>query len=246
MRKRYMLAAATAATLLTSPAYADVTGMKPSADQGYLVHGNGGAADVGTEVTGDLGSGAHQVDNYVHFNGSTTATASVTDPNQVMLQQGGGQAELTGAIISGNSKYQLQSGNIFLTNHDGMNWIELSFAGVTASNVTFTLQLIDALGNPETNFVDTFAINHNPNGENKFAFQTSNGEAITDLFYQFDVGANNPGTADAIRQVRILTSTGPLSVPEPATWAMMLLGFGAAGIAIRRSRRGTEQVSQLA
>ena len=36
-------------------------------------------------------------------------------------------------------------------------------------------------------------------------------------------------------------------VPEPATWAMMVLGFGAAGVAIRRSRRKKPQlVSQLA
>src|SRR5207237_9847714 len=26
-------------------------------------------------------------------------------------------------------------------------------------------------------------------------------------------------------------------VPEPSTWAMMLLGFGAAGVAVRRSRK---------
>lgn len=246
MRKQYLLAAACAATLLTSPAIADVTGQKASVDQGYLVHGNGGAADVGTEVTGDLGSGAQQVDNYVHFNGSTTVTTNVTDANDVMLQQGGGQAELTGAVIQGNTNYQLQSGNIFLTNHDGMSWIELAFGGVTADSVTFTIELIDSLGNPETDFTDTFAIDHSPNGENKFAFQTSNGEAITNLFYQFDVGSNTPGTADDIRQVRILTSTGPLSVPEPATWAMMLLGFGAAGVAMRRSRRMTSTVSQLA
>jgi hypothetical protein len=30
---------------------------------------------------------------------------------------------------------------------------------------------------------------------------------------------------------------GAGAVPEPATWAMMLLGFGAAGTALRRSRR---------
>lgn len=28
------------------------------------------------------------------------------------------------------------------------------------------------------------------------------------------------------------------AVPEPATWAMMLLGFGAIGLATRRSRKG--------
>ena len=35
-------------------------------------------------------------------------------------------------------------------------------------------------------------------------------------------------------------------LPEPSTWAMMLFGFGAAGVAMRRSRRKTQLVSQLA
>ncbi len=35
-------------------------------------------------------------------------------------------------------------------------------------------------------------------------------------------------------------------VPEPATWAMMVIGFGAAGFALRRRRRSTALVSQLA
>ncbi len=36
------------------------------------------------------------------------------------------------------------------------------------------------------------------------------------------------------------------AVPEPATWAMMLLGFGAIGGAMRRRRRSTAQAMQLA
>ena len=36
------------------------------------------------------------------------------------------------------------------------------------------------------------------------------------------------------------------SVPEPATWAMMLLGFGAVGVAFRRRRRGGEVLAQIA
>jgi hypothetical protein len=40
------------------------------------------------------------------------------------------------------------------------------------------------------------------------------------------------------------TPTGTL-LPEPSTWAMMLLGFGAAGLSIRRSRRKTG-LAQLA
>ena len=38
----------------------------------------------------------------------------------------------------------------------------------------------------------------------------------------------------------------PPGVPEPATWAMMLLGFGAAGTALRRSRRSQTKLLQLA
>ena len=35
----------------------------------------------------------------------------------------------------------------------------------------------------------------------------------------------------------VLYTTGTPAVPEPGTWAMMLLGFGAAGYAMRRNRR---------
>ena len=44
----------------------------------------------------------------------------------------------------------------------------------------------------------------------------------------------------------LYTTGTPPGVPEPATWAMMLMGFGAAGVAVRRSRRRKTLVSQLA
>jgi hypothetical protein len=36
------------------------------------------------------------------------------------------------------------------------------------------------------------------------------------------------------------------AVPEPGTWAMMIIGFGAVGFAMRRGRRKTQSVTQLA
>ena len=42
-----------------------------------------------------------------------------------------------------------------------------------------------------------------------------------------------------------LYTTGS-GVPEPTTWGMMLLGFGAAGTAMRRSRRKTALLAQIA
>jgi hypothetical protein len=222
-----------------SPAMATVTGERSSLDQGILVHGNGGAADVGTTVTGTLGGGP-SAPEIVYFDGSTTATSSTTDSNDVRLQQGAGQAELTGAVISGQNFQDLQSGDIYLNDggatNIGMEWIELAFTGVssTADTITFTLTM---LGEPDAVF--TLDVNHDPNGENKYAFLAVDGESILNLHYVID-----GGTADSIRQVRILEVGQAL--PEPATWAMMLLGFGAVGVGIRRSRRKTRLVSQLA
>jgi hypothetical protein len=71
------------------------------------------------------------------------------------------------------------------------------------------------------------------------------------VFYLFDFGTDGgfvtlddaQGWSNAILW---MGDQPPPAVPEPATWAMMLLGFGAAGTAMRRSRRRTAQISQLA
>ena len=65
-----------------------------------------------------------------------------------------------------------------------------------------------------------------------------------------------PGSITLFQPVIRMQNTGPTGngsdiglpggVPEPGTWAMMLLGFGAAGVAMRRSRRKTRLLSQLA
>jgi hypothetical protein len=71
------------------------------------------------------------------------------------------------------------------------------------------------------------------------------------VFWLFDFGAEGAdfivlddptGFSNAV----LYTTSSTPPVPEPATWAMMLLGFGAAGTAIRRSRRRAPQLTQLA
>ena len=230
-------AVAATALVIATPALADITALRSSDDQGILVHTAG--EEVGTDVTGTLGAGP-DAPEIVHFQGSTDATVSTTDANDVRLQQGNGQAELTGVVFGGPSETNdLQSGDIFLSNelsgsgdpldpnNLGMTWIELAFTGVTADEVTFTLTL---LGEPDFVFTDT--IDHSPNGENKWGFLAENGESILNLHYEFSGGG---GDADALRQVRIIPGAGV--VPEPGTWAMMLMGFGAAGYAMRRRRK---------
>lgn len=59
------------------------------------------------------------------------------------------------------------------------------------------------------------------------------------------IGAGNPGSdnyTDGFKLSAINVTTQ--AVPEPGTWAMMLLGFGAAGVAMRRRR--TPKLAQLA
>ena len=235
MRHALKSTIAALALISATPAMADIVEADASDSQGTLVHGNGGAADVGTDVTGTLGAGP-SAPEIVHFTGNTTASGDVND---VRLQQGAGQAELTGATISGNNTEDLVSGDIFLTGNAGMEWIELAFFGVTGGTIEFTLSALDAGGNPEMDAFYSYMLD--PNGANRFAFQAINGESITNLAYNI-VG----GSADGLRQVRIASSeSGVPPVPEPATWAMMLLGFGATGFAMRR-RRQYGQIRQVA
>lgn len=69
------------------------------------------------------------------------------------------------------------------------------------------------------------------------------------VFWVIDFGAGG-GTLtldDASGWSNAVLYTDPGSgVPEPGTWAMMLMGFGAAGYAMRRRRRDGSKLAQVA
>ena len=63
----------------------------------------------------------------------------------------------------------------------------------------------------------------------------------------FDGLALRSTTPIAFFEVKQMTFNGVTgAVPEPATWAMMLLGFGGIGMAIRRSRKRNPALLQIA
>lgn len=71
------------------------------------------------------------------------------------------------------------------------------------------------------------------------------------VFWLFDFGTTGAtfvalDNAQGWSNAALYTTGAPPGVPEPATWAMMLIGFGAAGTALRRSRRKTGMLSQIA
>jgi hypothetical protein len=68
------------------------------------------------------------------------------------------------------------------------------------------------------------------------------GSGNVSVFWLFDFGTAGAGsisldhTRGFSNAALYTTGTPPSGVPEPATWAMMLIGFGAAGAGLRRRR----------
>jgi hypothetical protein len=67
------------------------------------------------------------------------------------------------------------------------------------------------------------------NGENFFNVFATGSDVITSIAFD----TNGVGVND-LRQVRLGDFGTTSAVPEPATWAMMFLGFGGLGYAMRR------------
>ncbi len=223
-------AVAASALMLASPALADITINAASDDQGVLVHGTG-VEQNGPTVTGALGANGPQI---VNFDADTTSLIN----DNVRLQDGEGQADITGAEITlggtPNDTYSMLSGNIYLNNGDGMSWIEFALTSGDSGTVDF---IITDMNGGEWEFLNQVI----GEGDTFFAFAASGGDLIDNVFWR----ANSPLDIDILKQVRILREGETTVVPEPGTWAMMLMGFGLAGFAMRRRRRDNE-LSQLA
>jgi len=231
MRRVLMTALATATALAVStPASAAILDLSASASQGTLVHGTGTEQTL-TEIIANLGAGGPTV---VHFTGNTTQTVSTTD--LLHLQGGQGQADVTGAVISGNNTYAMFAGDVFLTGHAGMTWIEFALTGTNSNSPGFIdFLLSDGLGGTQAFHLLLGS------GDTHYGFGVNGGSTITNLRF-----VTNPTdtTVSLIKQVRILAAPG--AVPEPGTWALMLLGFGGIGMAVRRSRKRDGRLLQIA
>jgi hypothetical protein len=80
------------------------------------------------------------------------------------------------------------------------------------------------------------------NGSNIFDIVAAPGVTLTSATFTTTGGGFND-----FKQLRVITSTSIPDVPEPATWGLMLLGFGGMGMVMRRSRRSnSKMLRQLA
>ena len=232
MLKRFipMLAASVAIFVVASPASAAVEIVSASSIQGTLVHGTNNE-QTALDVSGLLGANGPQI---VHFAGDTTQTAATSD--LLRLQDGGGQADVTGAEITlggtPNDAYEILSGNIFLSPGYTINSIEFALTSGAVGSVDFFIT--DGDGG-----VTSFLNQVIGNGDTFFAFDTTGLTTITNVRYVADAP---PTSFSLLKQVRLDVNVGS-PVPEPGTWAMMLLGFGAVGAGMRRRRRAVLQAA---
>jgi hypothetical protein len=81
------------------------------------------------------------------------------------------------------------------------------------------------------------------NGDNFLGLRvTSAGQNYYGFLYSTDALVNSYGFESQADAGIIPTTAVPAAVPEPATWAMMILGFGAIGYAMRGRRRVTVRI----
>lgn len=120
---------------------------------------------------------------------------------------------------------------------DGLHFLEVTTPGATFEAAEFKINApngppvpwditIDAFDSGNLQFSESFTGITNDQFFNVFA---TNGQTITSV--RFTITSN---TEVALGQLRLGGIAGV--IPEPTTWALMILGFGGAGAMLRRRR----------
>jgi hypothetical protein len=184
-----------------------------------------------------------------HIHASSTNTANDTLNVFGSTASGGASQDVT---FTGNTNVHITDGAGFAAisdaSNDGtLNWTSLVIDPTTYdfSAIEFSIQLQQA-GN-----VSVYYMLASGGG-----WLLSTGSPISqaananvqyvltgDVFTAIRIDSNVP--IQEIKQNSITIATAN-PVPEPGTWALMLLGFGGIGMAIRRSRKRSAALMQVA
>lgn len=210
------------------------------------------------------------VGSYVNVTTALTLSAMQT-ANAVSDYAAGLTPSSTFSSLTGTQSFTGNGGlNVFdITGN--MSNVALTLTGTATDYFVFNV-----LGTLSTNQAMTLVGAIDPNkilfnllGSSGNIFQTSGGNSLYGTYlavnggdFQFSSldlfgrlvntdGFNDSGTATVGGKIQFvsnssLTAPATPAVPEPATWAMMLMGFAAVGFSIRRSQKQSPSLRQLA
>jgi len=170
---------------------------------------------TGLGVHSDGTQSGSSISGHVNIDGSDVTFSTTT-----------GTLDITGAgeaTVYGDPSLE----DLLVIFEKSWNEITFNFSDLDGADSDFTLLVNGtALFSATPNVGDlacTFCLIDN--GENKF---TVSGSGINSLAFEFDPGIDNA------KQFRV---EGVSGIPEPTSWAMMILGFGAVGAMLRHARR---------
>lgn len=200
-----------------------------------------GAANAATVVSNPGGQLANKLYNTGNAQDLTVVLETNTNPAYQVSATGDQDLEVDGfgfALIDGAPTF---------------NSITFDALGALQGFTAFQFTVLDSnILNP-ANPSPTFKISWTSNLGSGFQFVDLSGNKA----YQVDAGLNEiietitlsnltgtighgqnqtAGQPGSFAQVKQLSFVGVSAVPEPATWAMMITGFGLAGAALRRRR----------
>jgi hypothetical protein len=208
MKLTCAMAAAAAALATAAPAAADIV----------FTQGN----VAGSLDTVLLSGGA--LDTFVNGTVGSNNTAVLFTGTENIISPSSGQARIEAADGTLNSlNFNLTTANL------GFLAAEFNLNASVDGNTTITVT--DQFGNQQAFF------NISAAGENFFNLRAINGQVINNVLI------TSTNLAD-IRQVRIgdvvrytPNVPGSVPIPEPATWGLMIIGFGGVGALLRNRRR---------
>lgn len=161
------------------------------------------------------------------FANTETGQQIVFTAGGALLRADGPHANIEGALDAAthdpNDTLPMNRLEIFLTDGGTFDNVELSLFGTHARTVSFSL--VDNAGD-----ILQFGDLALRTGENRFGFAGTQGQSVRRLAFTIQGGG-----IDGVRRIR-MDSQRPGPVPEPSTWAMLLVGFGAIGYSLKTRR----------